>query len=144
MEDLLRRGVHVCAGVRVCVYLNVPLTLTLTLTPGADVNLADRGGFTPLLLAAWSGNLQLAVTFLKHGADPLVRPWHTRTRTLKLAHTSLQARTYGGTCMPSLSASVFPSYQRWYQKPRMHMHVYTHACAHRRTHTRTHTHGCAR
>lgn len=37
---------------------------------GADVNLVDRGGFSPLMDAAWNGEMNMVITLLKYGADP--------------------------------------------------------------------------
>ena len=44
--------------------------VTELLRRGANVNLADRGGFTPLMDAAWNGEMNMVIVLLKHGADP--------------------------------------------------------------------------
>ena len=43
--------------------------MRLLLTRSPDVNLANRGGRTPLMCAAWQGNLEIVRMLLARGAD---------------------------------------------------------------------------
>jgi ankyrin repeat protein len=51
-------------------YYNQTNTLEILIRAGADVNLADRQGFTPLHWAAMQGATGAAALLLKHKADP--------------------------------------------------------------------------
>ena len=51
------------------IYSRIKVVRWLVETKGADIETYDRGGFTPLLNAAWAGDRQLVRFLLSHGAD---------------------------------------------------------------------------
>ncbi|MCE2992045.1 MAG: ankyrin repeat domain-containing protein [Candidatus Jidaibacter sp.] len=48
------------------------LGASLILNRGANINAFDAGGNTPLILATWSGNKNLILLLLAHGANPII------------------------------------------------------------------------
>ncbi|HEA64703.1 MAG TPA: ankyrin repeat domain-containing protein, partial [Candidatus Aminicenantes bacterium] len=48
------------------------------LASGADVNVKDINGFTPLIGAAATGKMEIVDVLLKHGADPNARSYDVR------------------------------------------------------------------
>lgn len=53
------------------------------LAAGADVNLADKDGLTPLMASAMNGSIMIARLLLDAGADPSMRDkWHLTARTI--------------------------------------------------------------
>ena len=63
------------------------------LDAGADIRATDRGGNTPLHVAAQAGNLVLVKQLLEKGADPNVR---TAQATMQAATRRWRRRTRGG------------------------------------------------
>jgi ankyrin repeat protein len=50
--------------------------IQLLLASGADVNVKDANGFTPLIAAAATGKIEIVDVLLKHGADPNAKSFH--------------------------------------------------------------------
>jgi ankyrin repeat protein len=61
------------------------------LSSGADANARDEMGSTPLIDAAWSGNVEIARTLLQHGAD--VNATHREAGSTALEYAVLTGRT---------------------------------------------------
>jgi uncharacterized protein len=63
-NPLRNQALHACIALG-----NSAETARLLVDAGADVNATAAGGYTPLHLAASSGNREIAVLLLEHGAD---------------------------------------------------------------------------
>eukprot|EP01060_Flectonema_neradi_P013063 TRINITY_DN1984_c0_g1_i1.p1 TRINITY_DN1984_c0_g1~~TRINITY_DN1984_c0_g1_i1.p1 ORF type:complete len:502 (+),score=83.02 TRINITY_DN1984_c0_g1_i1:34-1539(+) len=61
-------------------------TLRTLLSLGADVDLVDNNGYTPLHVAHISGHLAVAELLVTHGAAPLRKPYNFHLGVIKLKH----------------------------------------------------------
>ncbi len=66
-------------------------TVNKLLDSGADANARDEMGSTPLIEAAWAGNVEIARSLLQHGAD--VNAAHREAESTALEYAVLTGRT---------------------------------------------------
>ena len=79
---------------------------------GADVNAADRLGFTPLMIALIHGHAEVAMRLIGAGADVRARNWDKRT-PLDFALGVNEAMTVHATIVKALlDAGSRPQYPR--------------------------------